>query len=45
MAVKVNMKGIFENLKCGAFENFEENQKHILEWDELNKNYNSNYFM
>ena len=37
---KVNLKGKYDTLECGACQLEEENQEHILECSELNKNRN-----
>ena len=38
---KVNLKGTYDNLECGACGISEETQQHIIECKELNKNENS----
>ena len=36
--IKVNLKGNYDTLECGACGNYEENQKHIIFCEELNEN-------
>ena len=38
--IKVNLKGMYDDLACTACEKEEENQKHIIECQELNENEN-----